>query len=55
MTNGSLFATKTRFPALTAINVGIKPAAPTIADIIESVSLCWAISQIDCAPLKTLI
>ena len=39
ITSASLFANNTRFPALTAANVGMSPAAPTIAAMTVSTLL----------------
>ena len=50
VTNDSLFANKTFFPAFTAARVGSNPAAPTMAAITISTSGCALKSQIACLP-----
>ena len=53
ITNASLFANKTRFPAFTAAKVGNSPAAPTIAAITTSTSACSEIAINPASSAKT--
>jgi hypothetical protein len=55
MTNASLFASKTRLPALTADSVGDNPAAPTIAAITVSHPGSLATRQRPSSPARTVV